>query len=71
VQQRIHEIEQAADATNVRLGIYADSPARAAQAAAAGYRLIALSSDLGALAGSVKGWIKQLTEISATAANKS
>jgi 4-hydroxy-2-oxoheptanedioate aldolase len=69
VQQRIQEIEQAADAANVRLGIYAESPARAAQAAAAGYRMIALSSDLGALAGSVKGWIKQLSEISA-AANK-
>jgi 2-keto-3-deoxy-L-rhamnonate aldolase RhmA len=69
VQQRIQEIEQAADAANVRLGIYADSPARAAQAAAAGYRMIALSSDLGALAGSVKGWVKQLAEISA-AVNK-
>jgi len=69
VQQRIHEIEKAASTANIRLGIYADSPARAAQAAAAGYRMIALSSDLGALAGSVKGWIKQLTEISA-AANK-
>jgi 4-hydroxy-2-oxoheptanedioate aldolase len=70
VQQRIHEIEQAASTANVRLGIYADSPARAAQAAAAGYRMIALSSDLGALAGSVKSWVKQLAEISATAANK-
>jgi 4-hydroxy-2-oxoheptanedioate aldolase len=69
VQQRIHEIEQAARAANVHLGIYADSPARAAQAAAAGYRMIALSSDLGALAGSVKSWVKQLAEISA-AANK-
>lgn len=67
VQQRIHEIEEAAGAANVRLGIYADSPARAAQAAAAGYRMIALSSDLGALSGSVKSWIKQLAEISATA----
>jgi 2-keto-3-deoxy-L-rhamnonate aldolase RhmA len=70
VQQRIHEIEEAAAAANVHLGIYADSPARAAQAAAAGYRMIALSSDLGALAGSVKGWIKQLAEISAATANK-
>jgi 2-keto-3-deoxy-L-rhamnonate aldolase RhmA len=67
VQQRIHEIEPAAGAANVRLGIYADSPARAAQAAAAGYRMIALSSDLGALAGSVKSWVKQLAEISADA----
>jgi 2-keto-3-deoxy-L-rhamnonate aldolase RhmA len=67
VQQRVHEIEQAAGAANVRLGIYADSPARAAQAAAAGYRMIALSSDLGALAGSVKSWVKQLAEISADA----
>ena len=70
VQQRVHEIEEAAASANVHLGIYADSPARAAQAAAAGYRMIALSSDLGALAGSVKSWVKQLTEISA-AANKS
>jgi 2-keto-3-deoxy-L-rhamnonate aldolase RhmA len=70
VQQRISEIEEAAGAANVHLGIYADSPARAAQAAAAGYHMIALSSDLGALAGSVKGWIKQLAEISATAAHK-
>ncbi|HET9365185.1 MAG TPA: aldolase/citrate lyase family protein, partial [Candidatus Angelobacter sp.] len=69
VQQRIREIEEAAAAAKVHLGIYADSPARAAQAAAAGYRMIALSSDLGALAGSVKGWVKQLAEISA-AANK-
>jgi 4-hydroxy-2-oxoheptanedioate aldolase len=69
VQQRIHEIEQAAGTARVHLGIYADSPARAAQAAAAGYRMIALSSDLGALAGSVKSWVKQLAEISA-AANK-
>lgn len=67
VQQRIHEIEEAAAAAKVHLGIYADSPARAAQAAAAGYRMIALSSDLGALAGSVKGWIKQLAEVSAAA----
>lgn len=70
VQQRISEIEEAAGAANVRLGIYADSPARAAQAVAAGYRMIAISSDMGALAGSVKGWIKQLAEISSAAANK-
>jgi len=67
VQQRIYEIEQAAEAANVHLGIYADSPARADQAAAAGYRMIALSSDVGALAGSVKSWVKQLAEISADA----
>jgi len=64
VQQRIHEIEEAAADANVHLGVYADSPPRAAQAAAAGYRMIALSSDLGALAGSVKSWVKQLAEIS-------
>ena len=68
--QRISEIEEAAGAANVHLGIYADSPVRAAQAAAAGYRMIALSSDLGALAGSVKGWIRQLADISPAAANK-
>jgi 2-keto-3-deoxy-L-rhamnonate aldolase RhmA len=69
MQQRVNEIEEAAAIANVHLGIYADSPARAAQAAAAGYRMIALSSDLGALAGSVKSWVKQLAEIS-TATNK-
>lgn len=67
VQQRIREIEEAAAASQIYLGIYADSPARAAHAAAAGYRMIALSSDLGALAGSVKSWVKQLAEISAAA----
>lgn len=70
VQQRIREIEEAANVAKVHLGIYADSPARAAQAATAGYRMIALSSDLGALAGAARGWVRQLTEISAQAANK-
>lgn len=70
VQQRLREIEQAAATKNVPLGIYADSPARAAQAAAAGYRLIALSSDLGALSGAAKGWKKQLAELTAAAASK-
>jgi 2-keto-3-deoxy-L-rhamnonate aldolase RhmA len=70
VQQRLREIEQSAAEANVHLGIYADSPARAAQAAAAGYRMIALSSDLGALAGAAKGWVKQLRELSAEAASK-
>jgi 2-keto-3-deoxy-L-rhamnonate aldolase RhmA len=54
----------------VHLGIYADSPARAAQAAAAGYRMIALSSDLGALAAAAKGWTKQLQELAAAPASK-
>lgn len=71
VQQRIGDIEGAGIAARVHLGIYADSPARAAQAATAGYRMIALSSDLGALAGAAKGWVRQLAEISAQAANKS
>lgn len=70
VQQRLREIEQAAAQCKVPLGIYADSPARAAQAAAAGYRLIALSSDLGALAGAAKSWVRQLAEISATVTGK-
>ncbi len=70
VQQRLREIEQAAVAANVPLGIYADSPARAAQAAAAGYRLIAVGSDLGALSGAAKNWVKQLSEVAATAASK-
>lgn len=70
IQQRFREIEQAATTANVPLGIYADSPARAAQAAAAGYRLIAVSSDLGALSGATKNWVKQLSEIAASAASK-
>lgn len=70
VQKRLREIESAASSVNVQLGIYADSPARAAQAASAGYRMIALSSDLGALAASVKGWTKQLQELSAATASK-
>jgi 2-keto-3-deoxy-L-rhamnonate aldolase RhmA len=65
VQQRLREIENAAALAHVHLGIYADSPARAAQAAAAGYRMIALSSDLGALAATAKNWTKQLQELSA------
>jgi len=67
VQQRLHEIEAAAAAANVPLGIYADSPARAAQAAAAGYRFIALSSDLNALSAAAKGWMKQLSDLTAAA----
>jgi 2-keto-3-deoxy-L-rhamnonate aldolase RhmA len=70
VQQRLREIEQAAAEAKVHLGIYADSPARAAQAAAAGYRMIALSSDLGALSAATKGWIKQLQELSAASTSK-
>jgi 2-keto-3-deoxy-L-rhamnonate aldolase RhmA len=70
VQQRVREIEAAAGDAGVHLGIYADSPARAAQAAAAGYRMVALSSDLGALLGTVKGWVKQLDQISTQAAQK-
>jgi len=62
VQQRLREIESAAATANVHLGIYADSPARAAQAAAAGYRMIALSSDLGALAAAARGWTRQFHE---------
>jgi len=65
VEQRLREIEAAAATAKAHLGIYADSPARAAQAAAAGYRMIALSSDLGALAATTKSWTKQLQELSA------
>jgi 2-keto-3-deoxy-L-rhamnonate aldolase RhmA len=70
VQQRLREIETAARKNNTLLGIYADSPTRAAQAAATGYRYIALSSDLGALSGAAKGWTRQLAEISAPTAGK-
>ena len=70
VQQRLREIERAASTADVHLGIYADSPPRAAEAASSGYRMIALSSDLGALAGAVKGWTKQLQELSTTTTGK-
>lgn len=70
VQNRLREIEHAAALAKVHLGIYADSPDRAAQAAAAGYRMIALSSDLGALSTAAKGWTKQLQELTATPAGK-
>jgi 2-keto-3-deoxy-L-rhamnonate aldolase RhmA len=70
IQNRLREIEHAAASAKVHLGIYADSPARAAQAAAAGYRMIALSSDLGALAAAAKGWTKQMQELASTPAGK-
>jgi 2-keto-3-deoxy-L-rhamnonate aldolase RhmA len=70
VQQRLREIERAALTADIHLGIYADAPPRAAQAAAAGYRMIALSSDLGALAVAVKGWTKQFEELSAAIGGK-
>jgi 2-keto-3-deoxy-L-rhamnonate aldolase RhmA len=70
VQNRLREIERATASAKVHLGIYADSPARAAQAAAAGYRMIALSSDLGALAAAAKGWTKQMQELAAAPASK-
>jgi len=68
VVQRQREIENAASEAKVQLGIYADSPTRAAQAAAAGYRYIALSSDLGALASGTRSWLQQLREKSAAKA---
>lgn len=67
VQQRLREIEQAAALEKVPLGIYADTPARAIKAAEAGYRFIALSSDLGALSAALKGWVKQLAEVAIVA----
>jgi 2-keto-3-deoxy-L-rhamnonate aldolase RhmA len=70
IQNRLREIERASASAKVHLGIYADSPARAAQAAAAGYRMIALSSDLGALAAAAKGWTKQMQELAAAPAGK-
>jgi len=66
--QRQREIENAARAAKVHIGIYADSPTRAAHAAATGYRYIALSSDLGALASGTRSWFHQLSETSAAKA---
>jgi 2-keto-3-deoxy-L-rhamnonate aldolase RhmA len=68
VVQRQREIEIAAAAAKVHVGIYADSPVRAAQAAAAGYRYIALSSDLGALSSATRSWVQQLRDKSAAKA---
>lgn len=68
IVQRQKEIQNAANAAKVHMGIYADSPARAAQAAAVGYRYIALSSDLGALASGTRSWLQQLREKSAAKA---
>jgi 2-keto-3-deoxy-L-rhamnonate aldolase RhmA len=65
IMQRQREIEKAATIAKVHMGIYADSPARASQAAASGYRYIAVSSDLGALAGGTRSWMRQLREKSA------
>jgi 4-hydroxy-2-oxoheptanedioate aldolase len=68
IVERQREIENAARAARVHMGIYADSPSRAAHAAAAGYRYIALSSDLGALASGTRSWLHQLRETSAAKA---
>ncbi|HKW76794.1 MAG TPA: aldolase/citrate lyase family protein [Terriglobales bacterium] len=70
IQERLRAIEHAASAEGVHLGIYADSPARAAQAAAAGYRFIAVSSDVAALSSGAKNWIKQLQEVAAGATGR-
>jgi 2-keto-3-deoxy-L-rhamnonate aldolase RhmA len=68
VVERQKEIETAAKAAKVQIGIYVDSPARAAQAAVAGYGYIAVSSDLGALASAARSWLQQLREKSAARA---
>jgi 2-keto-3-deoxy-L-rhamnonate aldolase RhmA len=68
IVQRQREIENAAHAAKVHIGIYADSPSRAAHAAEGGYRYIALSSDLGALASGTRSWLQQLREKSAAKA---
>jgi len=62
VLQRVQEIKEAAAATSIPVGIYADSPERARRAMDAGYHYIALSSDLGALSSLAKGWMRQLRE---------
>ena len=62
VAQRVQEIQAAAAAISIPVGIYADSPGRACQALDAGYRYIALASDLGALSTSARGWMRQLRE---------
>jgi 2-keto-3-deoxy-L-rhamnonate aldolase RhmA len=68
IVQRQKEVEKAASRAKVHMGIYADSPTRASQAAAAGYRYIALSSDLGALASATRSWVQQLRDKSAARA---
>ena len=68
--RHIAEIQAAAKSARVHTGIYADTPARAAQALSAGYRYIALSSDLGALSGTFKSWIKQLRSLPNPSTNR-
>jgi 2-keto-3-deoxy-L-rhamnonate aldolase RhmA len=70
VQERLCAIEHAAKTADVQLGIYADSPARAVQAAAAGYRFIAVSSDVAALSAGAKNWVRQLQEVAAGATGR-
>jgi 2-keto-3-deoxy-L-rhamnonate aldolase RhmA len=70
VQERLRLIEHAANTAGVHLGIYADSPARAVQAAAAGYRFIAVSSDVAALSAGAKNWTRQLQEVAAGATGR-
>lgn len=51
----VDTIEKAAQQTGTPLGIYASTPEAATQAFAAGYRMVALDSDLGALARGLRG----------------
>lgn len=62
VQARIRETEQAVAQAGVSLGIYADTPAAAARAVAAGYRFIAISSDLGILLKGARSLLLQVRE---------
>lgn len=60
VQARLRQIERAANGGGVHLGIYADTPAAAARALAAGYRYVALSSDLSILQKAGRALVQQV-----------
>ena len=65
VQARLRQIEQAANQCGIHLGIYADTPAAATRALAAGYRYVALSSDLGVLQKAARSLVQQVRDGSA------
>jgi 2-keto-3-deoxy-L-rhamnonate aldolase RhmA len=62
VQARLRQIEEAAKQSGVHLGIYADTVAAATRALAAGYRYVALSSDLGILQKASRALVQQVRD---------
>ena len=62
VLDRIEQIEAAAKRTDTFMGAFVGSVEKAAQMAAKGYRYLAVSGDVGLLAGAAKNMIKALHE---------